>query len=122
MHAWLCTNPTGVDALAWTELPTPTPKAGKVLIEIKAADRKSTRLNSSHMSTSYAVFCLKNQHSAAAVVGGRRQQPPAVRQPECTRDLQYGHRPAYPLPCLFFFKGSGAPGPRLSSPAHGPSG
>ena len=37
MHAWLCTNPTGVDALAWTELPTPTPKAGEVLVEIKAA-------------------------------------------------------------------------------------
>ena len=37
MHAWLCTNPTGVDALTWTELPTPTPKAGEVLIEIKAA-------------------------------------------------------------------------------------
>ena len=26
MHAWLCTNPTGVEALAWTELPTPTPQ------------------------------------------------------------------------------------------------
>jgi NADPH2:quinone reductase len=37
MHAWLCTTPTGVDALAWTELPTPEPKAGEVLIEIKAA-------------------------------------------------------------------------------------
>lgn len=37
MHAWLCTNPTGADALTWTELPTPTPKAGEVLIEIKAA-------------------------------------------------------------------------------------
>lgn len=37
MHAWLCTDPTGVDALNWTELPTPTPKAGEVLIEIKAA-------------------------------------------------------------------------------------
>jgi NADPH2:quinone reductase len=37
MHAWLCTNPTGVEALAWTELPTPEPKAGEVLIEIKAA-------------------------------------------------------------------------------------
>ena len=37
MHAWLCENPTGVDALAWHELPTPTPKAGEVLIEIKAA-------------------------------------------------------------------------------------
>lgn len=37
MHAWLCTNPTGIDALSWTELPTPTPKAGEVLIEIRAA-------------------------------------------------------------------------------------
>ena len=37
MHAWLCENPTGVDALTWQELPTPSPKAGEVLIEIKAA-------------------------------------------------------------------------------------
>ena len=37
MHAWLCTNPTGVDALTWQELPTPAPKAGEVLIEVKAA-------------------------------------------------------------------------------------
>ena len=37
MHAWLCENPTGVDALTWKELPTPVPKAGEVLLEIKAA-------------------------------------------------------------------------------------
>ena len=37
MHAWLCENPTGIDALNWKELPTPAPKAGEVLIEIKAA-------------------------------------------------------------------------------------
>jgi NADPH2:quinone reductase len=37
MHAWLCENPTGVDALNWKELPTPKPKAGEVLIAIKAA-------------------------------------------------------------------------------------
>ena len=37
MHAWLCTDPTGVDALSWQELPTPAPAAGEVLIEIKAA-------------------------------------------------------------------------------------
>ena len=37
MHAWLCENPVGVDALTWKELPTPTPRAGEVLIEIKAA-------------------------------------------------------------------------------------
>ena len=37
MHAWLCENPTGVDALTWKEMPTPTPKAGEVLLAIKAA-------------------------------------------------------------------------------------
>ncbi len=37
MHAWLCENPVGVDALTWKELPTPTPGKGEVLIEIKAA-------------------------------------------------------------------------------------
>lgn len=37
MHAWLCENPTGVDALSWKELPTPVPGVGEVLIEIKAA-------------------------------------------------------------------------------------
>ncbi len=37
MQAWLCENPVGVDALTWTTLPTPTPGAGEVLIEIKAA-------------------------------------------------------------------------------------
>ena len=37
MHAWLCTNPIGVEALAWTELPDPAPKAGEVLVAIRAA-------------------------------------------------------------------------------------
>src|SRR3989442_8957234 len=38
-------------------------------------DRKSTRLNSSHVRISYAVFCLKKKKTAAAVdedVGGHR--------------------------------------------------
>src|SRR5439155_24039844 len=30
-------------------------------------DRKSTRLNSSHVATSYAVFCLKKKNEAAYV-------------------------------------------------------
>jgi len=36
MHAWLCENPVGVDALQWKERPTPTPGPGEVLIEIAA--------------------------------------------------------------------------------------
>ena len=37
MHAWLCENPTGVEALLWKELPTPAPKAGEVRVAIRAA-------------------------------------------------------------------------------------
>ncbi len=37
MHAWLCENPVGVEALQWKELPTPSPKAGEVLVRIEAA-------------------------------------------------------------------------------------
>ncbi len=37
MQAWICQSPTGVEALNWTETPTPTPKAGEVLIRIGAA-------------------------------------------------------------------------------------
>src|SRR5699024_12571873 len=32
----------------------------------RGEDRKSTRLNSSHVSTSYAVFCLKRKKDSAA--------------------------------------------------------
>ena len=37
MHAWLCENPVGVEALVWKELPTPEPQAGQVRIAIRAA-------------------------------------------------------------------------------------
>ena len=37
MHAWLCTTPTGVETLQWTEQPTPQPGPGQVLLEVKAA-------------------------------------------------------------------------------------
>src|SRR5271167_5089307 len=40
-------------------------------------DRKSTRLNSSHVSISYAVFCLKNKMQV--VPGG----PPLLHQEAC---------------------------------------
>src|SRR5690625_6103537 len=33
---------------------------------VPAVDRKSTRLNSSHVATSYAVFCLKKKTAALA--------------------------------------------------------
>ena len=37
MKAWLCENPVGVQALRWSEQPTPSPAANEVLIRIQAA-------------------------------------------------------------------------------------
>ena len=34
MKAWLCENPTGVEALQWRELPTPEPQEGEVRIVV----------------------------------------------------------------------------------------
>lgn len=37
MQAWICDDPTGVEALKWQERPTPTPGPGEVLVRIEAA-------------------------------------------------------------------------------------
>lgn len=37
MHAWLCENPIGVEALVWKESPTPEPAPGEVRVAIRAA-------------------------------------------------------------------------------------
>ena len=37
MHAWLCENPTGIEALQWKDLPMPSPKPGEVRVRIAAA-------------------------------------------------------------------------------------
>jgi NADPH2:quinone reductase len=37
MHAWLCDNPVGVDALRWTEMPSAEPTPSQVRIKIHAA-------------------------------------------------------------------------------------
>src|SRR3712207_6972763 len=48
-------------------------KAGVIFMPISEADRKSTRLNSSHANISYAVFCLKkkkkiyNKHTSSYI-------------------------------------------------------
>src|SRR5207249_9404175 len=39
------------------------------------SDRKSTRLNSSHVSSSYAVFCLKKKNDRGPDRGNRRRGP-----------------------------------------------
>ena len=37
MHAWLCDNPIGPQALVWREQATPQPQAGEVLLAVHAA-------------------------------------------------------------------------------------
>src|SRR5690606_41578063 len=47
------------------DLPEPSHLQGKSLVPIlkDPEDRKSTRLNSSHVKISYAVFCLKKKNN-----------------------------------------------------------
>jgi NADPH:quinone reductase len=37
VHAWICDNPIGPQALKWSELPTPEPKPGEVRVAVRAA-------------------------------------------------------------------------------------
>lgn len=37
MHAWICDNPIGVDALQWKAMPTPEPGRGEVRLAVRAA-------------------------------------------------------------------------------------
>src|SRR3712207_7424263 len=46
----------------------PSPAAGGVAPRRAGADRKSTRLNSSHANISYAVFCLKKKKTHVLTV------------------------------------------------------
>src|SRR6266513_4918528 len=50
-------------------LPPPSrrgpPRSRSVTTQSPLVDRKSTRLNSSHVSISYAVFCLKKKNNSS---------------------------------------------------------
>src|SRR5439155_26125758 len=48
-------------------------------IDAGELDRKSTRLNSSHVATSYAVFCLKKKKSPAALPPPLPAYKPPIR-------------------------------------------
>src|SRR5256885_8243849 len=50
----------------------------RAVTERGKTDRKSTRLNSSHLVISYAVFCLKKKHEAAANVRRKFLGPPDI--------------------------------------------
>src|SRR5271156_549888 len=50
-----------------------TVRNGLMQTPLDVADRKSTRLNSSHVEISYAVFCLKKKRRGSAHDGSRQQ-------------------------------------------------
>src|SRR5690606_39401554 len=50
-----------VDVERIPEVARATREAGVRVVPTQTLDRKSTRLNSSHVKTSYAVFCLKKK-------------------------------------------------------------
>src|SRR5256885_9541257 len=60
-----------------SELPT-----GRLMLDTIDGDRKSTRLNSSHLVISYAVFCLKKkkQSNRAKERDLRRSDAPPCRR------------------------------------------
>src|SRR5438067_6715222 len=63
--------------LMFSEVPVLVPHCvgPKVLRHLAEQDRKSTRLNSSHVSISYAVFCLKKKNTKR----GCRPSHPGLR-------------------------------------------
>src|SRR5437870_11485282 len=50
-------------------------------LELLLQDRKSTRLNSSHVAISYAVFCLKKKKLLVSISGNSPSYPPSILRP-----------------------------------------
>src|SRR5256885_11964064 len=62
IHAWaLCTRRRLRAAGDWDQADSIVVVSGPLPVDEINKDRKSTRLNSSHLVISYAVFCLKKK-------------------------------------------------------------
>src|SRR6516225_7491312 len=88
---------------------------GSPLATAAGRDRKSTRLNSSHMSISYAVFCLKKKTEFASHHQriAQRTHRADVFWPRLVREQSRKHRPRQTgaragLAGLLFFSGTRA--------------
>src|SRR5215467_4241435 len=75
------------------------------LTECRRLDRKSTRLNSSHLVISYAVFCLKKKKRPARRSALRRIR---ARRPQRQRDRRTADAPAAARPAASCFVNSAA--------------
>src|SRR2546426_8109991 len=58
---WRANSPRTENGGSIVRSPTPGPELFVACEVVDVADRKSTRLNSSHLVISYAVFCLKKK-------------------------------------------------------------
>src|SRR5690606_39306276 len=58
---------------------------------LRREDRKSTRLNSSHVKISYAVFCLKKKNGLRHV---KNSKPVSPINMHALRSLKIHHRPS----------------------------
>src|SRR3989337_2042780 len=65
-------------------------------VQTCALDRKSTRLNSSHGSISYAVFCLKKKHLS------RSSSPLSGRSTTCYSPVRPSLPPEPVSPCCWY--------------------
>src|SRR3970282_1745880 len=80
--------------------------------DLGGGDRKSTRLNSSHITISYAVFCLKKKKKICSVMRRAWWMPHAlaweevhhtrVRVTRCIRRVTISRHPATSILCFFF--------------------
>src|SRR5438876_8564541 len=63
------------------------------ILNVVRGDRKSTRLNSSHPSTSYAVFCLKKKTPPASRPPPARKlaRPRTWRRPRSPQPVPHPH-------------------------------
>src|SRR5256886_5677321 len=56
------------------DVATRAEEAARGLSDLERADRKSTRLNSSHSQISYAVFCLKKKKKTIQIITAPKMQ------------------------------------------------
>src|SRR6201999_3939704 len=88
------------------------PDHGKCGLVFEETDRKSTRLNSSHLGISYAVFCLKKKNHTSELKSLRHHVCRLVLEKKKRHEMRAHHlpllisaplSPLYPFVFFFFF-------------------
>src|SRR5438034_7757786 len=73
-RSWPCRNAVDDDGKIFAAWPTLTTRKNNGMNNVGQADRKSTRLNSSHTVISYAVFCLKKKKNKKEMTNNQLTQ------------------------------------------------